>query len=68
MNASLTARIQYKISRLPEPLVGEVLDFIDFLVHRHGSNQSDTDFLMAAQEPSMRKVWDNPDDDVWNDL
>lgn len=68
MITSLSERIQDKISRLPEPLVLEVLDFIGYLGYRHGLW---TDFceenLIAAQDDAMRNVWDNAEDDVWND-
>ncbi|MBF0436849.1 MAG: DUF2281 domain-containing protein [Magnetococcales bacterium] len=61
--------IQDKINRLPEPLAQEVLDFIGYLGHRHGLW---TDFgeenLIAAQDDTMYHLWDNPEDEVWNDV
>ena len=68
MTANLSERVQHEIGQLPVPLVQEVLDFIGYLDHRHGLDKVDPDPLKAAQESSMRKVWDNPDDEVWNDL
>lgn len=68
MTTNLSERVQYEIRQLPAPLVQEVLDFIGYLAHRHGLDKADTDPLKVAQERSMRKVWDNPDDEVWNDL
>ncbi|MBF0419465.1 MAG: hypothetical protein HQL78_04800 [Magnetococcales bacterium] len=66
---NLAERIQDRISRLPEPLMLEVLDFIGYLGHRHGLW---TDFgeedLVAAQGDAMRHVWDNAEDEVWNNV
>jgi hypothetical protein len=55
-------------SRLPEPLAREVLDFIGFLEVRHGLRDLQIEDLKAAQGQAMRHVWDNPEDEVWNDL
>lgn len=56
-----------KISRLPAARVAEVEDFVDFLVQR----DRDTDRQLAhaaaaASEPAFAKVWDNPEDDVYD--
>lgn len=61
-------RIFEQASRLPEPLAREVLDFIGWLETRHGLRDLLAEDLKAAQGPAMRHVWDNPDDEVWNDL
>ena len=50
---------------LPESLAQEVLDFIEFLKTRSDHSQA-TD-LMRAQESSLAAVWDNAEDEVWND-
>ena len=69
MITNLAERIQEKISRLPEPLVQEVLDFIGDLGYRHGLwAESGEGSLMVAQEDAMRHVWDNAEDEVWNDV
>ncbi|MBF0143039.1 MAG: hypothetical protein HQL59_06225 [Magnetococcales bacterium] len=64
---SLAERIQHEVSRLPEPLVREVLDFIGYLEYAHRQDR-DLDLLKEAQRISMRRVWDNPTDEAWNDL
>jgi Protein of unknown function (DUF2281) len=56
-----------KISRLPPDRVAEVEDFVDFL------SQRDTDRQVAraaagASEAAFAKVWDNPEDDVYDRL
>ena len=61
-------RIFEHVSKLPEPLAREVLDFIGYLEVRHGLSDPLTEDLMSAQESAMQHVWDNPDDEIWNDL
>jgi len=54
--------------RLPEPLAREVLDFIGYLEAKHGLRDLGVEHLKQAQAPVMDHVWDNPEDEVWNDL
>jgi hypothetical protein len=54
--------------KLPEPLAREVLDFIGYLEVKHGLRGLFSEDLKAAQEPAMRHVWENPEDEVWDDL
>lgn len=60
-------RVIRELAKLPEPLVNEVLDFISFLELKHGLKDSGTGPLSAAQWPAMQRLWDNPEDDAWND-
>ena len=60
-------KVIQEISRLPEPLVNEVLDFITYLELKHGLRDSGAEQLSAAQLPVMKRLWDNPEDDAWND-
>jgi hypothetical protein len=56
-----------KISRLPPDRVAEVEDFVDFLAQR----DTDRQLLRAAagaSEAAFAKVWDNPEDDVYDRL
>ena len=55
---------------LPEPLVREVLDFVRFLRMRRGvtPERAEELNLIYAQETSLKKVWDNVEDEVWNDV
>ncbi|MBF0108308.1 MAG: hypothetical protein HQL76_03935 [Magnetococcales bacterium] len=59
--------LQYKVSRLFPLLAQEALDFIGYLEHIHQRDQGSV-LLKHAQQTSMRKVWDNPIDEVWNDM
>ena len=56
-----------KIRDLSEGRVAEVEDFVDFLRIRDEQHE----LVQAAtvlSEPSLMAVWDNSDDDVYNDL
>jgi len=55
-----------KIRELPPDKAAEVEDFVDFLAHR-----DDRRLTRAAGKLSQRafeKVWDNPDDAVYDEL
>ena len=56
-----------KIRDLSDERVSEVEDFVDFLRAR---DEHRTLIEVAARltEPSLVAVWDNPEDDVYNDL
>jgi hypothetical protein len=56
-----------KISRLPAARVAEVEDFVDFLAQRDGDRQL-AHAAAAASEPAFAKVWDNPEDDVYDNV
>lgn len=69
MIADLAESLQDKISRLPEPLVREVLDFIGHLEHRHSLwTEVGEENLITSQDDAMRHVWDNAEDEAWNDV
>ncbi len=56
-----------KISRLPAARVAEVEDFVDFLAQReHATDRQLAHAAAAAAEPAFAKVWDNPEDDVYD--
>ncbi|MBV5275388.1 MAG: DUF2281 domain-containing protein [Lamprocystis purpurea] len=61
------AELAYEqIKTLPEIEAREVLDFIGYLKEK--SERVEWEDLMGAQAASLAAVWDNPDDEVWNDL
>ena len=64
---NLAERIYREAQRLPEPLNREVLSFIEYLEFKHGIADRGVESLKAAQQPVMDRIWDNPEDDVWND-
>jgi hypothetical protein len=56
-----------KIRDLSDGRVAEVEDFVDFLRTRDEHRE----LVQAAtrlSEPSLAAVWDNPEDDVYNNL
>jgi hypothetical protein len=65
---STAEQIMREIQKLPEPLVQEVLDFIGYIELKHGLKDRLTEELKPAQTPAMKHVWDNSEDEVWNDM
>ncbi len=63
---SIAETIYEQVQVLPDYAAREVLDFVAFLQSRL-DRQQDVD-LANAQAESMRSVWDNQDDEVWNDV
>jgi len=62
---ALAEKIYEAVKPLPDALAREVLDFIEFLRVRR--ERDGLESLAAVQTISMSGVWDNPDDEVWND-
>ena len=62
---NVAEKICEKARDLPEPLAREVLEFIERI-----STQRDSDIenLKKAQEPAMKRIWENTEDDIWNEL
>ncbi len=56
-----------KLGNLPENQLKEVEDFIDFL-HYRNQQYSLTQEAMKLSEPSFRRVWDNEEDSVYDQL
>jgi hypothetical protein len=67
-HAGLSQQIMDTVQQLPTPLQQEVLDFADFLAQRAQlSAAQEWHDLQAAQTTALHDVWDNPEDEVWND-
>jgi hypothetical protein len=64
----VTDKIYKEASQLPEELAREVLDFIRYIQAKHGLLDFQIEQLRQAQESAMYHVWDNKEDEVWNDL
>ena len=58
-------KICKKAKDLPEPLAKEVLDFIEQI---NAKQDIGAEELKKAQVPTMKRIWDNKEDDVWNEL
>lgn len=67
-HAALSQQIFDTVQQLPDTLQQEVLDFAAFLAQRahHASGQEWHD-LQNAQASALDDVWNNPEDEVWND-
>ena len=61
---SIADQVYEQVKTLPEPLAREVLDFVGFL--RGWRDREDWRDLMSAQAKSLAPVWDNAEDEVWN--
>ena len=58
--------IEEKINTLPKEAKEEIYDFIDFMISK---NQKEEKLWMTKMsEKSLNKIWDNPEDDVYNEL
>ena len=58
--------IEEKINTLPEEAKAEVFDFIDFVIMKN--QKEEKLWMMKLSEKSLNKIWDNPEDDVYNEL
>jgi len=57
-----------EIEQVPEPLLGEVLDFVRFLKTKKAGKLKPADFTVAS-ESSLKKDWLKPEEDeAWKDL
>ena len=64
---SIAERIYEVAKPLPESVALEALHFIEYLSSKISDSADITD-LTRAQEVVMKHVWDNQDDEVWNDV
>lgn len=55
------------VKSLLEPMAVEVLHYAQYLKARC-QDQAELLDLTLAQQTTMNHVWDNPDDEVWNDV
>jgi len=61
---SIADVVYEQVKALPEPLAREVLDFVGFL--RERGDRAEWRDLMKAQTGALASVWDNPEDQVWD--
>ena len=62
-----TQRLIEKIQALPPERLAEVDDFVDFLQHKEQA-QALTRAAMQMSAKSLAAVWDNPDDEAYDEL
>ena len=63
---NITEETIHGMQQLPRELQKEVLDFVLFLKHK--LEKEETDNLMFAQSKSMLTIWDNDEDESWNNV
>ena len=61
-----TETLVEKIKQLPPQRIAEVEDFVDFLAQREERKLVQS--AMKLSENSFRKVWDNEEDAVYDEL
>jgi hypothetical protein len=59
--------IEEKINILPPRAIEEVNDFIDFLIEKY-QKEDEKQWLVKMSEKSLDKIWNNPEDDIYNEL
>ena len=64
---SIAEQIYQVAKPLPEPLALEALHFIEYLSNK-AADRAEISDLANAQEIVIKHVWDNQDDEVWNDV
>lgn len=61
---ALAEKAYEELKKLPDTMVQEVLDFIGYLESKQERLSSD---FTQAQEKSLRNIWDNQEDEIWNE-
>jgi hypothetical protein len=56
-----------KIRTLPAERIAEIEDFVEFIAARE-QDRALTRAAMKTSTPAFAAIWDNPEDDVYNDL
>ena len=64
----IAEEIYKQVRQLPEPLLREVLDFVGYIELKHGRRDIGIENLKEAQIYVMNRIWDNSEDEVWNEL
>ncbi len=63
---SIADLVYEQVKTLPEALAREVLDFVGCL--RERGERAEWRDLTDAQSASLKAVWDNAEDEVWNNV
>ena len=59
--------IKNEIENVPEEILVEVFDFIQFLIYKQ-KKETLANFAQMRSEKSFEKVWDNEEDAVYDNL
>jgi hypothetical protein len=58
-------KICEKAKDLPEPVAREVLAFIERII---AHSDPGIEGFKKAQDSAMKRIWENTEDDIWNEL
>jgi len=58
--------IHEQVKNLPENAARQVLDFVGYL--RERGRRANWGDVMNAQSLSLAPIWDNPEDQVWDEV
>jgi hypothetical protein len=64
---SIAEQIYKTAKSLPEFLAPETLHFIEYLNSKN-ADRANISNPTCAQEIVMKHIWDNQDDEIWNDV
>lgn len=63
---SIADLVYEQVKTLPDQLAREVLDFVGYL--RERGDRAEWRDLVREQSASLAPVWDNAEDEIWNDV
>lgn len=63
---SIADLVYEQVKTLPDQLAREVLDFVGYL--RERGDRAEWRDLVRGQSASLAPVWDNAEDEIWNDV
>ncbi len=63
---TIADQVYEQTKHLPEPLAREALEFVFFSGTRKG--REDMRDLIDAQSTALAGVWDNPEDEAWDNV
>lgn len=64
---SVREMIKNEIENVPDEILVEVFDFIQFLIYKQ-EKESLANFAQLRSEKSFEKVWDNEEDAIYDNL
>lgn len=64
---SVKEMIKNEIENVPEEILVEIFDFIQFLIYKQ-EKESLASFTQKLSEKSFEKVWDNEEDAIYDNL
>ena len=60
-------KIYEEVSKLPEHLAKEVLDYLKYIEKKHDFQVREIQNLQEAQTAVMNRIWENEEDWIWDE-